>query len=196
MSQLVQLPNSVGSITVIDGCMFAGKSGTLIHEANTIYRQNIPVKIFAPDMSRRELSEKDRIKSHDGVVPLCDSIYLPIDGLFEACLATDLPFVICIDEAQFFKDLIKTCVELRLRGVTVIVAGLALTSNRTPFGEMHALLDRADTVVKRKTVCSFCKRYGATLSFRTCSNKDEICVGAEKEYVPACQLCFDARFEK
>jgi len=194
MTQLIQTPIQVGSLTVLDGCMFAGKSGTLIHEANTLRRQNINVVIVAPAMSRRRESEKERLESHDGVVALCETSYLEVDQLYQVCLSLNAQ-VICIDEAQFFNDLLKTCLDLRKRGVAVLVAGLSLTSNRTPFGEMHALLDRADNVVKRKAVCEFCHRYNATLSFRTCDDKETICVGGKAQYVPSCQLCFDERFK-
>lgn len=196
MNRLVQVPSSVGSITIIKGCMWSGKSGALIHEANLILRQDVGVKIFAPDMSRRELSEKECLQSHDGVVALCETVYLPVTALADACSASDLPPVVCIDEAQFFTNLLATCLDLRRRGVTVIIAGLTLDSNRRPFGELHALLDYADQTVERVTVCHFCKRCNATLSFRTCSDKEVICVGGKGKYVPSCQLCFDEHYQK
>lgn len=197
MSQLLQVPCTIGSINVILGCMFSGKSGMLIREANMVWRQKQSVKIFAPTMSIRKESERARLESHDGVVALCETVYLGVDDLFKTLCsdATQLPSVVCIDEAQFFKDLIKTCLYLRKNNITVLVAGLSLTSNRTPFGEMHALVDRADNFVQFKTVCHWCHRPGATLSFRTSDNKEEVFIGAGAEYVPSCQLCFDERYK-
>ena len=96
MTQLIQTPIQVGSLTVLDGCMFAGKSGTLIHEANTLRRQNINVVIVAPAMSRRRESEKERLESHDGVVALCETSYLEVDQLYQVCLSLNAQ-VICID---------------------------------------------------------------------------------------------------
>jgi len=103
--------------------------------------------------------------------------------------------VLCIDEAQFFENLIESCRFLRRNGVVVIVAGLALTYERKPFLEMHRLLDYADECVERKAVCGRCKSWNATLTHRTSQQKGDVVVGGANEYMAACQICFDALTE-
>src|SRR5690606_24965628 len=110
------------------------------------------VQIVAPDMSRRKESENERVESHDGFVPLreCTTMYVAPNQLRDHFATVKVPgpgerpLVVCIDEAQFFSDLVETCCALRRLGVVVVVAGLSLTFERQAFGEMHPLLDYAD----------------------------------------------------
>ncbi len=197
-----------GRIEAIIGPMFGGKSSKLIQKANIIQRCKKPVYIVAPDMSRRKQTEMETIVSHNGSVPLCETVYLPCANLKEHCDALIKQFkekcedakkaglmpepqVICIDEAQFFSNLIESCCALRREGIIVVVAGLTLTFERKPFGEMHALLDYADEVIVRKAVCAFCNTWNATLTHRTSAEKGVVVVGGEDMYKPVCQLCFE-----
>ena len=217
-----------GNIIAIKGCMFSGKTTTLIATANMFKRCNVPVSIVAPDMSKRKENESDTIRSHDGVMPMCSTTYVTRRGLYEFCErfverrrnaaaaaaearrgeieASDssnvsedepredkvVPVVLCIDEAQFFERLVDACRLLRRNGVVVVVAGLTLTYERKPFAEMHRLLDYADECVERKAVCGRCKSWNATLTHRTSAQKGDVVVGGAKEYMAACQNCFDA----
>lgn len=221
-----------GMILAIKGCMFSGKTTTLIATANMFYRCNVAVSIVAPDMSKRNENEQDTIRSHDGVMPMCLTTYVARDGLQEFChrfvadrksIRSDLDrdsessldgsssshssdsgntmqkstcsTVLCIDEAQFFENLIQSCRFLRRNGVVVVVAGLTLTYERKPFLEMHRLLDFADECVERKAVCGRCKSWNATLTHRTSQKKGDVVVGGANEYMATCQMCFEALTE-
>ena len=206
MVSVSESKQSVGRIVVIKGAMFSGKTGDLIQTANIFVRCKVPVHIVAPEMSRRNESERLQIISRDGAVPLCKTIYLHQNGLGDHCInfLTDFKHraaaqnakpivapVLCIDEAQFFDDLIDSCCALRRQGVTVIVAGLTLTFERQPFGEMHRLLDYADEIVEKKAVCEICNSLNATLTHRTSTEKSVVVVGGADVYKPVCQMCYE-----
>lgn len=192
--------NHNGRIITITGPMFSGKTTALIATANMFVRCHIPVQIVAPNMSKRKESERERIESHDGVVPLCETNYVQCDQLLDHCTKyikrdNNTMFAVCIDEAQFFSDLVNTCSMLRRAGIMVVVAGLALTFERRPFGEMHSLLDYADERIERKAVCGNCKTWNATLTHRTTDAKGTVVVGGADVYMPVCQLCFETLME-
>lgn len=215
---------NVGRIVAIKGPMFGGKSSALIYAANIFTRCKVPVYIVAPEMSKRKETEAERIESHDGITPLCKTVYLQRSGLAEHCKQFLADFkarlekqqhqsngngsgsggaakpivapVLCIDEAQFFDDLIDSCCALRRQGVTVIVAGLTLTFERQPFGEMHRLLDFADEIVEKKAVCAICNTLNATLTHRTSTEKGVVVVGGADVYKPVCQMCYEHLHEQ
>lgn len=208
---------NVGRIVAIKGPMFGGKSSALIYAANVFTRCKVPVYIIAPDMSKRKETEAERIESHDGITPLCNTVYLQRSGLAKHCKQFLADFkarldkqsgersgiakpivapVLCIDEAQFFDDLIDSCCALRRQGVTVIVAGLTLTFERQPFGEMHRLMDYADEIVEKKAVCAICNTLNATLTHRTSTEKGVVVVGGDDVYKPVCQMCYEHLHEQ
>ena len=91
----------------------------------------------------------------------------------------------------FFEDLVESCCAMRREGVTVIVAGLTLTFERQPFGEMRRLLDFSDEIVPKKAVCAVCNSWNATLTHRKTSEKSVVVVGGANLYIPVCQMCFE-----
>jgi thymidine kinase len=148
-SRLMDAIHNDGSIEVVCGCMFSGKTEELIRRVRraTIARQK--VQVFKPQIDNRYST--DQVKSHNGLgfeaVPVTCS---------EAILDLVEPDtnVVAIDEAQFFDhDLPKVAGALADRGKRVICAGLDLDFRGEPFGPMPMLLCIAERVDKLTAIC-------------------------------------------
>jgi thymidine kinase len=146
------MKHHVGSIEVICGSMFSGKTDELIRRLRraTIARQKI--QVFKPAIDNRYSVQK--VTSHAGS---------EFDALPIAC-AEDLPehldpdtTVVGIDEAQFFDDaIVSIAQQLADKGVRVIVAGLDTDFRGEPFGCMPVLMAQAERVDKLQAICMVC----------------------------------------
>ena len=141
-----------GSLEVITGSMFSGKTDELIRRLRraTIARQK--VQVFKPVIDNRYAVEK--VTSHAGT----DYHAIPIHNATEilAQLETDTT-VIAIDEAQFFDpEIVPIVRQLADRGLRVIVAGLDTDFRGEPFGPMPVLMALAEQVEKLQAICMVC----------------------------------------
>ncbi len=107
--------------------------------------------------------------------------------------------VVGFDEVQFMSpEIVEVLEKLANSGVRVVVAGLDLDSEGTPFGPMGSLLARADTVTKLTAVCTAPLEGGvlcgnpATKSFRIpeSSNGSQVQVGSLGMYEARCRKCW------
>jgi thymidine kinase len=141
-----------GSIEVITGSMFSGKTDELIRRLRraTIARQK--VQVFKPVIDNRYAVEQ--VTSHAG------SAYqaLPIESASDIFSSLDdETTVVAVDEAQFFNDgIISVCQELADQGLRVIVAGLDTDFRGEPFGPMPVLMAKAENVDKLHAICMVC----------------------------------------
>jgi thymidine kinase len=141
-----------GSLEVITGSMFSGKTDELIRRLRraTIARQK--VQVFKPAIDSRYAVEK--VTSHAGN----DFAAIPISAPRELLdkLAKDTT-VVAIDEAQFFEhSIVETAQSLAERGLRVIVAGLDMDFRGEPFGPMPEFLAKAENVEKLHAICMVC----------------------------------------
>lgn len=141
-----------GSIEVVCGSMFSGKTDELIRRLvrATIAKQK--VQVFKPAIDVRYAVEK--VTSHTGsnfdAVPVerAADIHARLDG--------DTT-VVGIDEAQFFdSQIVQVAQELAERGIRVIVAGLDMDFRGEPFGPMPTLMSMAERVDKLHAICMVC----------------------------------------
>ncbi len=183
------MKHKVGSIEVICGSMFCGKTDELIRRLRraTIARQK--VQVFKPAIDYRYAIEK--VTSHAGSA--FDAT--PIAGASEILnrLESDTT-VVGIDEAQFFDDQIITVAEnLAEKGIRVIVAGLDMNFKGEPFGCMPTLMARAEHVDKLQAICMVCGE-PASRTQRLVNGKPAryddpvIIVGASELYEARCRL--------
>lgn len=146
------MKHHTGSIEVITGSMFSGKTDELIRRLRraTIARQK--VQVFKPAIDNRYAVEK--VTSHAGN----DFAALPVKGATEILskLERDTT-VVAIDEAQFFDaELIPLTQNLANQGLRVIVAGLDTDFRGEPFGPMPVLMAQAEVVDKLHAICMVC----------------------------------------
>ena len=141
-----------GSIEVITGSMFSGKTDELIRRLRraTIARQK--VQVFKPIIDDRYAIEK--VASHDGAVFEAQ----PIERAGEILdkLSGDTT-VVAIDETQFFDPEITAVVHRLVQdGIRVIIAGLDMDFRGEPFGPMPTLIAQAENVQKLQAICVIC----------------------------------------
>lgn len=173
-----------GSIEVICGAMFSGKTEELIRRIRRAQLAGLDVVMFKHGMDTR-YHETDII-SHDH-----NSIKsMPITHSPAILSLFDTTRVVGIDEAQFFDNkLPNVCNELANKGVRVIVAGLNMDFKGRPFGPMAALMAIAEHVTKLHAVCMRCGA-PASYSFRIVENDQKLLLGEKESYEPRCRSCF------
>jgi thymidine kinase len=141
-----------GSVEVICGSMFSGKTDELIRRLRraTIAKQN--VQVFKPLLDDRYSVEK--VSSHAGA----EFEATPVENSAQILerVADDVT-VVAIDEAQFFDDEVCSVAQtLAERGVRVLVAGLDTDFRAEPFGPMPTLMAQAERVDKLHAICMTC----------------------------------------
>ena len=141
-----------GSIEVICGSMFSGKTDELIRRLvrATIAKQK--VQVFKPAIDIRYAVEK--VASHAGST--FDAIPVETSADIRAKIDKDTT-VVGIDEAQFLDaDVVTIARELAKRGIRVLVAGLDTDFRGEPFGAMPILMAEAEHVSKLHAICMTC----------------------------------------
>jgi thymidine kinase len=141
-----------GSIEVITGSMFCGKTEETIRRLRraTIAKQK--VKVFKPIIDDRY--SEDKVTSHAGhnfdAIPISDAKEI-IDNI------SGDTTVVAIDEAQFFDDEVVTISQMLAdKGIRVIIAGLDTDFRGEPFGPMPTLMAKAEKVDKLHAICVIC----------------------------------------
>lgn len=174
-----------GSIEVICGSMFSGKTEELIRRLKRAKIAKQKVEIFKPGIDVR-YSETDVVSHDDTAIPST-----PIESSNSLLLLVeDDVDVVGIDEAQFIdNDLAHVCVELANRGIRVIVAGLDMDFKGIPFGPMPALCAVADYVTKVHAICMKCGS-PAVFSHRLVDDERRVMLGETQEYEPLCRRCY------
>ena len=173
-----------GSIEIICGSMFSGKTEELIRriERAKIAKQN--VMIFKPSIENRY--DKDKVVSHDMKAIDCIAVGDATD-IIELCKNKD---VVGIDEAQFFNNnLVDVCNHLANRGVRIIIAGLDMDYEGNPFEPIPQLMSIAEDVTKVRAICIQCGDL-ANYSYRLVDEDNQILLGEKKEYEARCRICF------
>jgi thymidine kinase len=178
-----------GSIEVVCGSMFSGKTDELIRRLvrATIAKQK--VQVFKPAIDIRYAVEK--VASHTGST--YDAIPVEKAAEIRSRLDGDTT-VVGIDEAQFFDaEVVAVAQELAARGVRVIVAGLDTDFRGEPFGSMPILMAEAENVTKLHAICMVCGD-DASRTQRLVNDKPAryddpvVIVGASEMYEARCRL--------
>ncbi|MFT7057100.1 MAG: thymidine kinase [Roseivirga sp.] len=138
-----------GSIEVVCGCMFSGKTEELIRRLRRADIAKQKVEIFKPAIDTRYDDEK--VVSHNKT-----SIRsTPVQFASDILLLSGESDVVGIDEAQFFDhQIVEVCRTLANSGKRVIVAGLDMDAQGNPFGPMPNLLAIAEFVTKLHAICT------------------------------------------
>lgn len=181
---IIQRNLHYGSIEVICGSMFSGKTEELIRRMRRAQFAKLGVEIFKPTLDNRYHDED--IISHDS-----RSIKsTPVSHSSAILLLSSTTSVIGIDEAQFFDDeLVEVCNKLANKGIRVIVAGLDMDYQGRPFGPMPALMAIAEYVTKVHAVCVRCGA-PANYSYRIAESNQKLLVGEKESYEPRCRICY------
>ncbi len=173
-----------GSIEVVCGPMFSGKTEELIRRVKRAQIAKQKIQIFKPNIDNRY--SKTKVVSHSSLkieaIPVASSLDI-LSKIFDSTR------IVAIDEVQFFDDgIIEVVGRLARRGCRVICAGLDQDYMGNPFGPMPHLLAVADEVVKVHAICTVCGA-PASKTFRKKEEKnlDQVLVGEMDRYEARCR---------
>ena len=173
-----------GSVEVIAGSMFSGKTEELIRRLRRAKFAGLKVEIFKPAVDTRY--SEDMVVSHDEKSILST----PVENASSILLLTSGVEVVGIDEAQFFDNsLVEVCTMLADSGTRVIVAGLDMDFSGRPFGPMPALMATAEFVTKVHAICVRCGNL-ANYSYRKTKSEKVVVLGEKDIYEPLCRTCY------
>ncbi|WP_297089502.1 thymidine kinase [uncultured Draconibacterium sp.] len=174
----------VGTIEVVAGSMFSGKTEELIRRLKRAKIARQKVEIYKPMVDVR-YSETE-VVSHDE-----NSIRsTPVENSANILLLAGDVDVIGIDEAQFFdKGLIDVVNQLADMGIRVIVAGLDMDFKGKPFGPIPGLMAVADYITKVHAICVRCGSI-AQFSHRLSEKEQVVLLGEKDIYEPLCRRCY------
>jgi len=148
------MKHEVGSVEVICGSMFCGKTEELIRRLRRARIAKQQVQVYKPMIDNRYNHKK--VTSHSGLDVDAQPVESPQDILDSLEPGTT---VVGVDEVQFFADEIVDVVEsLAERGLRVIITGLDTDFRGEPFGCMPQLMARAERVDKLQAICMVCGR--------------------------------------
>ncbi len=172
-----------GSIEVVCGPMFSGKTEELIRRVKRAQIARQKVQIFKPAIDNRY--HETEVVSHSSLSIEATPVNSSVEILQKVFDSTR---VVAIDEVQFFDENITVVVEkLARRGVRVIMAGLDQDFKGVPFGPMASLLAIADSVDKIHAICTLCGA-PATKTFRkNPKNSEQVLVGETDLYEARCR---------
>ena len=181
-----------GTVEVISGCMFAGKTEELIRRIKVFEFAHRNILVFKPVIDDRYSANE--VVSHAG--SSVGSIVVSSAKEILEHVKEDTE-VVAIDEAQFFdEDIIEVCNLLADKGKRVMLAGLDTDFRGEPFGPMAVLITQAEFVTKLTAVCTKCgapaTRTQRIVNGEPASYDDPtILVGASESYEARCRHCHE-----
>lgn len=173
-----------GSIEVITGSMFSGKTEELIRRLKRAKIARLKVEIFKPAIDKR-FSEVEVVSHDENAI-----MSTPVDTSGNILLLAGDVDVIGIDEAQFFDNgLVEASVALANQGIRVIIAGLDMDFKGKPFGPIPGLMAVADHITKVHAICMRCGNV-AQFSHRFSQAGKLVLLGEKNQYEPLCRSCY------
>jgi thymidine kinase len=185
MSEPLRTFPGTGSIEVIVGSMYSGKTEELIRRLRRAQIARQKVEIFKPVIDDRYA--RDAIVSHSELRIPSRAVKAAGDVLRHAHEAQ----VIGIDEGQFLGAALVPVVEKLARmGKRVIVAGLDQDYLGRPFEPMPQLLAIAEYITKTLAICVVCGA-PANRTYRKVARGGRVVVGGAEIYEARCRRCYD-----
>ena len=180
-----------GSIEVVAGVMFSGKSEELIRRVRRAIIARRTVQVFKSHLDARYAGLYS-FTSHDGG----EVDAAPVDSAAEILrLVRPDTSTVAIDEAQFLDHgVVEVAAVLAGRGARVILAGTDTDFRGEPFGPMGALMCVAEEVTKLRAICVICGdlacRNQRLVDGRPARyDSPTIMVGGRESYEARCRHC-------
>ncbi len=178
-----------GSIEIIVGCMFSGKSEELIRRLKRLSFTKKKIIVFKPAVDNR-WKRRGELVSRSGTAFAAYPVLTPLEMLKKSAEYD----VVGIDEAHFFdRTFLGVITDLRDQGKQIIVAGLDMDFRAEPFEHIAHVLAIADMISKLDAICVQCGGH-ATLTQRLIEGKPapstgERLVVGDDEYEARCRGC-------
>lgn len=175
-----------GSVEIICGPMFSGKTSELIRRVTRAQIARQKVQIFKPAIDVRY--DDTKVVSHDARGINATPVKSSIEILHRMLDSTR---IVAIDEVQFFDEEVVTVVsKLARRGYRVIVAGLDLDYRGIPFGPIPGLLAISDDVSKIHAICTVCGA-PASRTQRITESTEQVVLGEKDSYQARCRAHYE-----
>lgn len=174
----------VGKVHIILGCMFAGKTTTLMSLANSCESDNILLVKHSADT---RYGHDARLYTHSQKSKECITS-ASLHTLYEmpSYVASQVVF---IDEGQFFTDLHSFCkTAAEEHGKDVHVAALNGDFNREPFEQVSKVLAIADEVTMLNASCCRCQENTPAHFSMLKSPNGKAGVGGAEMYEAVCRF--------
>lgn len=183
MTLFANLAGISGSIEVVCGPMFSGKTEELIRRVKRAQIARQKVQIFKPSIDNRY--HETEVVSHSSLSVEATPVNTSVEILQRVFDSTR---VVAIDEVQFFdENIIIVAEKLARRGIRVIAAGLDQDFMGKPFGPMAALLAIADSVDKIHAICTVCGAPASKTFRKNPNNSAQVLVGEMDLYEARCR---------
>ena len=171
--------NSAAALNLIIGPMFSGKKTELLRIAKRLSSINLKVLLLNYHEDTRYSTTE--MSTHDQSSLPCvfvkDLLAVNYDDYD----------IVCINEAQFFGDLVQFCKNVLEKNKSLYVCGLDGDYKQEKFGEILDLVPLSDSITKLHAFCTICKN-GTPAHFtkRLCKNEEQKLIGTS-EYIPVCR---------
>lgn len=176
-----------GSIHVILGCMFSGKTTELLRNVKRYKSIGRTTMVINYSMDTRY--GNNSVISHDSInvpafmVSNLDDIFQNKD-LFDEYTNSQYIF---INEGQFFGGLKNFCENAANKDNKIVfVCGLDGDYKQQKFGEMIDLIPVSETVVKLHALCKVCG-LDASFTRRIVNNDETVLIGNDNMYEAVCR---------
>lgn len=172
-----------GSIQLILGTMFAGKSTELLRRLRLL-------ELAGKSILRLKYSADTRYDNTTQIATHCGQKIqaVPINRLGEIGDVWRNYDVIGIDEGQFFPDLVDFAELAANSQKIVIISSLQGTFQRTSWDQINTLIPLCEKVDKLSAICKLCK-VNASFTFRTADKNQKNMIGGADMYMPLCRDC-------
>jgi thymidine kinase len=183
------MKHHMGTVEVICGSMFCGKTEELIRRLRRAQIARQKVQVFKPVIDQR-YDAGQKVTSHAGMA--FDAIPISRSAEILDAMEHDTT-VIGIDEAQFLDaEIVPIAQSLADRGIRVIIAGLDTDFRAEPFGSMPTLMAMAEQVEKLQAICMVCgepaSRTQRLVNGKPANYEDPVViVGAAEMYEARCR---------
>lgn len=187
-----QILGNQGSVEVICGPMFSGKSSLLISRAREAFYAKEKVVAFT--------QKKDNRRGENSINTFDKDQFLAVSVLNSKQILKNIPdgtSLVVIDEANFFDmDLADIVNKIAEKGIRVIVAGLDRNFRGEGFGPMSRIKLEADKVTQLCARCAVCGNEASrTQRLKIVNGKkipakytDPTVLVGEEEYEPRCRF--------
>lgn len=192
------MSEDIGSLRIIFGPMFSGKSSKLIHLLTTAADVGFEA-LYIDHILDNRITE-----SGDNIVTTHSSNFKQLSHKIKSIKTDNLSKIniskyqfIGIDEGQFFKNINKIVRDWVLfKNKNVIIASLDGDSDMETFGQVHQLISlcEAEQIEKLYALCTPClpKQVKASYTVKKYHDhkKNKVDVGGSDKYMAVCLKCF------
>jgi thymidine kinase len=178
-----------GTLKIILGCMFSGKTTALIREFrewSSIKKKPLCINYIGDDRYGNVC--ENNMYNHNLLSVECIHVSKLEEVNDDLVRSAD---IILINEGQFFSDLVPFCQKwCEQYGKNIVVCGLDGDYKREMFGEILKLIPLADSVEKLNAFCARCADGTKAHFTHRCSKEtDQIIIGSSN-YISLCRSCY------